>query len=261
MRLFKLAISVLFLVSCTVKGTDMPKDYGDAVTFREDGAPERKSGWSATGTLTPFDSNKSVSLSAIFEETGTYTVILGATFPNNATNLAPIQAEATVEWSVEGNTVIRKVSVGQGTSIQGAAQAVRVIVKDVSSNAGPAPDYDVTILVVHGSRGVTPLPPVLEPPLNGGSVGINPNGTADIIVPQNCGVRSVNVTVGNISGAVIPDGSIVVQQIVNGGVGRLRLYDPRNTDWVPVAPTVTIIRLRSFLAFPIEANVVFGIEG
>ncbi len=256
MKLFTTAIAIvlMFVLACTTNTTE--GDY-DMSGFGLPGAPgNRKQGWSASGTLIQKNALKNVTLQADFPAAENYT----AQFKLSG-NLLSKRVEAKVTWSVEGNSVSRIISVADGVSIQGTGQGVRIIAYDASLNTpgpGDVTDYQVSIQVVPGTRGSTSNPPILDR-YQGGFIA--PAGTATFAVPDDAGIISVAVPVGEFAGGAIPDQAIQVRQ--EDGTGSLwTQYDPRQYFWMPVLPGVTsiVINNRS-VTETIYAKPIFGIDG
>jgi len=142
---------------------------------------EPKVSWSASGVMVSGDHSQTVSLQAIFRKPGTYT----ASFSLNpiddvVVEGSDIRAEATVEWSVDGNTITRVISVSNGTSIQGTGEGVRIVVNDVTVIAGTISRYAVTIDVAPGPRGAFNTPPILNRQTE--IVGLAPGFSATVLM-------------------------------------------------------------------------------
>ena len=71
-------------------------------------------------------------------------------------SVAPIQAEATIEFTVAGNTYTRVLSVTDGMSVTGVCNAIRVRVVDTTTPVGLADivglQYHISIQVAPGIR-------------------------------------------------------------------------------------------------------------
>lgn len=218
-------------------------------------------GWSQSGKLTTGDKNRSVSLQANFTTSQDYTVEFGLE-PNPLSN-DPIFAEALIQWSVEGATISRRVTVSNGTSVTGVGQAVHVVVKDNTSNvagigAPNAVEYGITIQVAPGTRGTDKQPPTLI--ASPSEYTVAPGGFTAVNIPQDAGAKSVFVTAW--SGTVMAEGKVQVDHIISNT--SFKTYDPRQYDWVPLTPGATQIGLTNNIA-PGGANiffsVTFGIDG
>ncbi len=228
-------------------------------------------GWSSAGTMTTGDKNKVVSMQQPFPKTGSYTLLFNLDPLQTNLNLAAIRAEAEIYWMVAGNNVRRKINIGDGTTISGVAQAVNVVVRDVTCNLPNAAggfDYQVSIMAAPGVRATGGTPPTLSPFPNVDPVNIIPLITvgpglisAAILVPKGVGINAVHVDVVDlVTGAVIPDQSAIVLQ-GQGGV-TIRAYDPRAIDWCPLQPgTQTISFFNQSLATTMIFYPIFGVDG
>jgi len=172
----------------------------------------------------------------------------------------PTQAEATIDWSVEGNTIRRVVSVSNGMSVSGVAQAVRVVVNDTTLPNTPAQpgDYLVEITVAPGTRPGSNIFPTLMRAVNSTLIGAGL--TITIPIPEGIGISSISVPIASVPGGPIPDQGLQVKQ-GNTVPTDFVTYDPRTDQWVPLFPGATVIRLTNNTAFQILAMVIFGIDG
>lgn len=256
-------------------GAPMPQD-SDYVDM-----PKGPDGWSANGQLLTVNYTKSINLQAQFGEPGDYTAEFAFSPTLDSQGFARMQAEALITWAIEGNFVTRRISVTNGASITGVAQAVRIQIFDVS-NPGATPAniaYGVSVQVTKGARATTMQPPTLIPhpfvndqavnpvtqPYAQGSYLIAPEGGAGagnsdgftiIPVPPDAGVISIFVTVGFGVGPlgnppagyqaqgtapVIPDDMLSVLPF--GGADSAQ-YDPRKyPTWVPIVPGTQRVQL------------------
>jgi hypothetical protein len=232
-------------------------------------ALEKKTGWSQSGKLRVGSSGNPVTLQAIFKKPGPYTVQIAIPNPffTSAGMAFASKATATLIWTVEGNQIVRQVSVGNGVSVQGVGEGVTVIVNDTTdgtAKAVPGIDYDVSISVAYGTRATTQQPPQFDvfDPATGGAFVIAPGGSAFVRIPQNIGVISVLVTAGFPSGTngVIPPNDV---QVVHSGVVIQKSYDPRIlTTFVPVGPGTNLITVNNLNgAQTYDVSITFGIDG
>ena len=234
-------------------------------------------GWSQSGKLTSNDDSGIVSLQAVFPESGDYTVQISLADNTQgvvAGQPSSVQAEALITWSVEGNNVRRRVTVVNGLTVQGTAQAVYVSVKDKSIGGFATPiTYTVNIQVVPGTRASVQQPPTLisqrvfvgavdtQNP-TGYHYFVGPASSVNIPVPLDAGIISVFVTAFPNPVTVIPQNNAQVQH--NGGAGIQKNYDPNVLDgWVPLLPgTSNITLFNNFAAATsIDFTVTFGIDG
>lgn len=246
----------------------------------DDMAQEGQEWWtrgnpSVSGPLIMQDENTTVSLQCGFRKPGNYTVQFSTTPAVDSSTLAPIrsQPEALILWSVGGNSIQRRVSVGNGVSVSGAAEAVQVKLYDNTTDSqgaitdGPI-QYQVQAIVVPGVRAAVSQPPTLlanDTNFAEGMLTINPNTTSPALaIPLDAGVISMQVAVQAqaVAGAVIPWGTVIVRQQVSGGTPRtLKECDPRDFEWIQLNQGCDQIEIRNSNAFPIIVNVAFGIDG
>lgn len=226
-------------------------------------APKPPRCWSNAGTLTSGDPGSEVALQASFtDEPGNYTVQIGALYPNPQQGLNPIIAEATIRWSVAGNTVTRRVTVGQGVSISASAQAVTVSVKDVTNLLGTADVYNIIITVAPGVRPDNGIPPILYPTPNFTNlVVLGPANVWNVPIPTNSGAVAVQVTIADQAGGIVADNQVVVEVRAAAPINQLRICDPRDLEWIPIPPGATTIRVNNISAVPVFVTMCFAIDG
>src|SRR5271170_655168 len=114
--------------------------------------------WAQTGKVTQAANRPDLKLQCQLNETGVWTVQFGLF----ATGVAPIMPQADIIWKVNGNQVLRRVSIGSGVSVGGVGEAVEVEVSDVlpaTEVIGAIQQYNVAIAVVNGTRPSTSQPP------------------------------------------------------------------------------------------------------
>lgn len=218
---------ILGLAGCTVPVENSDMDPSDYIN---------KAGWSATGTLMPgtTDESEGVGLQVQFADNpGAYTIQFNITQPNTLLQVDEfIRVRALVVWSVEGNSVRRIIDVVNGTSISGTAQAVDVSVYDdsniVSTDVVP---YTVSVQTAPGTR-----PSVQQPPnYTIGSISMTDTDNQSFDVPIEVGAISASVTVSpNNVGEPVAENEIIVFQVSESGA-ILKAYDPRVSQWVPLA--------------------------
>lgn len=270
--LWVLAGVLLSSVSACTEGEDM---FTTDVILNE---PEPR-GWSNSGILVCGDRDGMVSLQADFgNHQGIYTVQFNLKndkvidFEGHDARI-PATAEAEIRWSVEGNEVVRKVTVTNGTSISAPAQAVRVVVRDVTQQfVGIWQDefaipYEVSIQVTRGSRATSAMPPMLIPQYSNptGYLTIPGGGTSYQRIPVDAGVNALLVSyVLEGTGGPAP-GLCKVELIFNGSPGFNTagvVYDPAvNVGWMPVLPGNDLIIISNTGEDPINVTMVYGIDG
>jgi hypothetical protein len=226
----------------------------------------RKTGWGASGKVVQGAGvSRIVSMQVDFpnDVATSYTVQFRSSVPGNAV----CNPEALITWSVEGQFVTRRVSIGDGTSVTGVGQAVNVKIQDntpaIFITPGAEVEYSVSVQVAPGFRGASELPPTLYPfsVANGFLFEIPAGGNVAIPIPGDAGVTQVFVTaVGIPLGTPIADATAFA--IVTNGPFAQREYDvQRVSGWVPVNPGATQLDLFNTGATQINFTVAFGIDG
>jgi hypothetical protein len=219
------------------------------------------------------DRNAKVSLAANFKHTGNFTAQFflvpkpGAAPqpppPDPPNFFAPIQAEASIVWSIEGNSIKRLISVSNGSSITGVAQGVRIVVSDVTTTPSSPPillgqSYFVGITVAPGVRGSDSIPPVLV--RQSIVFVVLAASNIDIPLPLEAGAKSVLVTVADLAGTAIPDQGARVAQS-DSSSSALAMYDPRAFGFCPLVPGTVKINVANLTASTQVYTVIFGIDG
>lgn len=217
-------------------------------------------GWQQSGTLTTGNDQKSVSMQANFPESGYYTVQFAVVPPVGiAGGLNSFEAIAVIDWRVEGASVRRKVSVGNGVSISAPAQGVGVTVNDDTVTATAGNDYTVQIQVARGSR---PNPGYPVTFVDNFLESLGPGASFVYDVPQNAGVTSVQIAAG-LTTLQVPGVQGVVIEIKNSIGTLLKFYDLATyPDFVPLPPSAATVTVTSLLAagtYGIQAT--WGIDG
>lgn len=162
-------------------------------------------GWSNTIPLLTKNA-KTGSFQCTFPTAGYYTVQFGVQAPQTVGSLTVFSAIATITWKVEGNTVVRQVSVNNGVSVSGTGQGVNVIFADNTPDVGQpgqAP-YSISVQVSPGARPSQNQPAILLLP-NQYETEIAPSTGSVFDIPNNAGVISMEPA------AVASDGAVVTQ--------------------------------------------------
>lgn len=241
-----------------------------------------KTGWGQAGKLTTFNRNQQVTMQAEFPETGTFTAQFDKDGPLQTINEDPIMPEALITWVVEGHIVTRRITVGDGASISGVGQAVKVSMTDATTSTnlpgGPftPTDYGVSVQVARGVRGGSKQPPTLilhdiiasgTSPANvtdfgGGVFNLAAHSFTAIAVPPDAGAVSLFVTAIATSGApTLAAGDIIITQELGVGAGG-KEYDAFNyLDWVPLTPGVSDILITNNTAQTFSVTATLGIDG
>jgi hypothetical protein len=166
--------------------------------------------------------------------------------------------QATVTFTIEGVSITRTFDVAAGASISGLAEAVRVMVKDVTPTVfsqSKGKKYGVTISIAMMPRPNTAVPPTLTGVSNVSVAGLN-----TLPVPVPLGASSVIVTGSGAAGVVSLQ---VAQQTADGGE-NLMLCDLTSVPSPPIALMAGcgIIAITNLAASSVaNVTVQFGIDG
>lgn len=195
-------------------------------------------------------------------EPGEYTLQFEAYPPNDGFGFS---AFAIVNWKTRGQTVTRKVSIFSGAAITGVCDAVDVqIVDDSDINSGalaPLP-YKVGASLSRGSRANIMQPATLF--TNPRAVSIAAGLATTFFVPQGAGVVSAMVLV---AGELGQEGTNSLAVKAYGNDNALAVNTQgwypilQNPGWVPLTPRTNIIIVQNGDTIPINAQVVWGVEG
>ena len=272
MKILAYCILLLNLLACTYT-TDARTVQSENEAMKERNIPgnsyQPKKAWQQNGTLVPGANDKFVTLQADFsEDPGYYTVQF-----NTSANILPgtdgyIRCKADIIWSVEGGEITRRVSVGNGISVSGAGQALRVVVSDDGSNpdiGGGFNEYVVGIVVVKGTRPATGKPVTYKQSgvLSSVSVAAGALTPGELAIPGNIGVISAEVTITPQSaGAVFPLSMIVEFAAANGDTFS-NYYITSDTPplFLPVPAGATQCNIYNEGVSNIVAAVTWGIDG
>jgi hypothetical protein len=150
-------------------------------TYRQHAKSPLRTGRAQGGNLTTGDSNNNVSCQVEFGVAEVVTV----SFDNTAASQdIEALAQATIEFTIDGVTIVRTIDVSAGASISGVAQAVRARVVDKTNEEFTASDfgqkYGVTISIAVMPRPTTAVPPVLT----GAQALLNQNQSVTVQVPS-----------------------------------------------------------------------------
>lgn len=288
-----MSILFVFLFACTTQTTQNfsleqqpnPTD-GDAMTMSEinPGLPSvgvKLNGWSANGQLIApsvlgGSGSGEVSLQANFDDPGNYTIEFSVQTPGNFSfNRVQQSVEALITWSVAGNSLSRRVTIANGTSVSGVGQGVKIRIFDASEfQAGIDPPgsvftYDVAVQVSRGSRAANGAPPTYVPissidQNNSSTAGL---AVAQVDVPRDAGVNSVRVVGYRVSGAnrfALLQGDVIISQAAPISSSNYD-YTDQSGSFVPLIPGVTridVIAARTYVA-PSEyhVTVILGVDG
>ena len=267
--MLKLTLLCLALAGCTEITFQESED--DDMHPLNASKQSHSGGWSKSQDMVFYDTLRELSMQANFPVAGFYTVQFGVEQdPSLLTNPDII---ADVVWSVEGNDIRRKISVGNGTTISGTGQACSVKVRDATLFGPAGQKYTVKALL---SPGVRPgslnrpflrgidwdLTSIVAPSflINPYTVSIGPGQSVIINIPPNAGVISADVEV-TLSAIVPLDPSLVTVGQANPS-GTFKGYYPLiETGFVPVFPSSAYLIIGNSAPADIEATVLWGIDG
>lgn len=268
-------MTALMVSSCTV---EIPERIGGDMTASNG----KKDGWSASGELRLGSSSKEVSMQADFDTPGTYTLQFDIKYP-----LSPsvgffdwdMAAEADIFWSVEGNSIRRRVTITPGASISGTGQGVKVRLLDASQdNLGgisESANYPVSVQLAPGIRGGEAYP-ILQ--RAGDSVFTTVAGPVTKLgntVPRDAGVKAIRVfaTVETVGGLILPCPGLFALQLrvneTNGGPPFVytSVIDPQDRDFIvlPKSASAYEVNVNAALipagAVNASVAVLWGIDG
>lgn len=262
-KIFIVALLIASLGGCALytngEAPSPPTQDSDDMSGRNPLAP--KDGWSSSGKLTRLNKNGLITLQADFPFADVYTVQFAVDAPAGTINNTDgiYRAIATIQWTVEGNTITRQIDVGNGTAISAPSQAVRVSVVDATQAAKVAlagTQYGVTISVTRGVRAFGTVPPVLF----GETVSIPAGGSADIAVPTNAGVTSVELTALDL----LSPGTNPIITVEHQNTGIIKAYTQNQFDsgFISIAPSTINIHVTNLDgANPVIISLTWGIDG
>lgn len=266
-------VLTLFLAACGTPSTtnnytedDFYTIPGDGGIMKENSSP--RDGWSASGELFTRDPNTSVRLQADFSKSkygaGVYTVQFGVTPPNGQNGADAI---ATVNWRI-GNTVTRKVTVGNGVSLTGVGQALDVSIADATLIGTAGLPYVVSMTVAPGAHASRNNPPTLRSlpttSVSGSpySADIIAGGTALFPIAPNSGAVSAYVAVTDTVGTNDVDpNKVTVSQVDDALNNYLEYYPLIDTGFIPLYPVATQLLIANDTANSITVTVLQGIDG
>jgi hypothetical protein len=171
-----------------------------------------------------------------------------------------VSAVANVLWTVNGNQMLRQVSVGSGVEISGPASSIKVIVSDnTNANINTAGQvYSVTIAIAPGTR-VSTSQPLLQDP-GGGVYHLVAHATVNVPVPSDCGVIGMWISAATGAG-ITPDVSVIEQTTATVAAYQFGL-DRQEPIYVPIVPGTASIFVDNLDAVNnVNVSIVFAIDG
>jgi len=169
---------------------------------------------------------------------------------------------AEIEWTVNGNTVRRVISVVNGTSISGTAEFVKVKFFELETGTSTAP-YAATAMVSPGTRAgrVQPTNQSTDA-VDLDAAGIGGPGEVFIDVPQDKGIITFRVFAWDAAetGALDMTKILVAQQTsANNTISAFQ--DPNEAKFVHLNPSVTVIKVINLGAVAARVYIVWGVDG
>lgn len=192
---------------------------------------------------------------------GNYTLQFNVSDPNTGLNAGDfVRARAEIIWMAGGNSVRRVVNCGNGVSVSGTCEGVVVNIYDdsVTTFGSSFVPYTVAVSLAKGSRPSIQQPPTFsQPPFL-----LAPGASPSFTIPADAGAVSVFVSVA----PELPGGSIGAYQVLVKHLGLTSVaksYDPRQTDWVPLAPGTNRVQilLDAALTTNVLTQITYGIDG
>lgn len=224
-------------------------------------------GWGQSGDVQPGTGNFSLSAQCDFPFAGVFTIQFSV---QGVPADKAFHCVAFIQWSVNGQTVTRRVSVNNGTTVSGCGSAVKVYVYDDGQPppaAGWATDpYLVSINIVPGVRPQIQQPATYSPMTTDsgntfpGAIIVPATSNRGILVPRDAGAISLFTTVGDFSGTpvILTEASVQVQQ---NGASITRVYDPRQPVWVPLIDSIFQLEFINTTAKDLLFSFTYGIDG
>jgi hypothetical protein len=249
-----LLATLLILAACNTQHTPNITPDGAPMTSNDQELPASgPDGWSQSGTLTPGNKNKQVTLQANFPKTDTYTIQFNVdrtTFKGIGAGASAQFTEALITWSVEGNDVTRKVTIADGVSVTGVGQAVRVVITDNSIIGGSttASPYVASAQVSKGTRAPSASPPVyIDPSTIATQINAIAGTVASFTPPEGIGANSLLITAQYLDGAGVPRATAPLGTLtakIQAGSGlNMSVYEPRAAGFVPIPPGATQVTI------------------
>jgi hypothetical protein len=244
-------VILIGLSGCSAPSTCTSVDCSEADPGEDMSTSIKARGWSASGVIHT-NATDTVSLQQVFPEAGNYTVQFAVNPPNSTTFLKPT---AIIQWVVQGNTVTRQVDVGNGVSVTGVGESVKVVVQDVNGDPTHVA-YGVSIVVAPGTRASTSLPPTLS----GTNVTLGVGGSVSLPVPP-AGVTSVEVAIAGVLTSS-PTGVLVSQFNAATTVKEYDVLPDTTAGFVSLAPGAAEVSVANLdAAHSVNVTITWGIDG
>jgi hypothetical protein len=219
----------------------------------------QQSGWAQSGVLFTYQRGNPVKcLVEKFDRAAVFTVQIGL---NVGEGGFPVQAQATVVWSINGTPVRRVVSVSQGVSISGVTESAQVDVYDVTQQHGDVDyvsnQYVALVNIAPGVRAATTLPPFLN--VWSSTQQLAASAETAVAIPPNVGAVGFRLSV-SASGSA--GAQITMADSVGNAYDQYSVNPGENSIFVPIAPGSTMVVIKnSDSANPINISGQWAIDG
>lgn len=248
-----------------------------------------RSAYSMSTVLTVGNINEKLVLQCELDEGTMYTIQFTVKTPDSIIDLSgsgsSFQVLAILEWSVEGNTMRRIISVANGTSVTGAGKNVTIRVFDFSLlNVATTVQYLVSVNVAKTVRPSSQVQPLLAADtvrvLNGITQPAAPpypglirlgndfiravSSGAEMIldVPQDAGINAFYPIAANSIDSHTLTGfefTIVARDIVE--VPTITWDASSLNKWIPIPPALRTLNIRNDYSEVLQCGVIFGVDG
>ena len=257
-------------------------DAASDVDSDAEGRTTMGKGFQNTTELQMFNSTPKNAMNVNFgrgdeEDACEYTVSFGITPADSGDPQVDPNVRATVRWNINGVSIQRIVTLGQGTALSGTATGVSVDLQDFSTaeiGVNTASEYIVTTMISPGTRPANSYPPTLIPITaeSSGTGAIDPFGgtysllggqSVEVSVPINAGVRSYYISSG-VAPASGENATVnVVELDLAGTPLRSYLLTGSTNGFVAISNRTAKISLGNIdaLATIEYASLTWGIEG
>ena len=256
-------------------------DAASDVDSDAEGRTTMGKGFQNTTELQMFNSTPKNAMNVNFgtgdeEDASEYTVSFGITPADSGDPQVDPNVRATVRWNINGVSIQRIVTIGQGTALSGSATGVSVDLQDfsIAEVHATTSEYIVTTMISPGTRPANSYPPTLIPiPAEesgtgtidsfGGTYSLLGGQSVEVSVPINAGVRSYYISSGESSSGNI-NATVEVAELDLAGTPLRSYYLTGSTNgFVAISNRTAKIYLGNIEALAsIEyASLTWGIEG
>ena len=247
----------LSCMSCALESTDMSKNNN--APYSLDGKLE---GWGVGGIINPPGTpnpnpkgQKTIHLQADLDPAAVFTVQFSTT-PLNGADLTGNIPVAVIKFSVNGVTVIRKISVYDGAAISGPGQVCEVNAFDETQDPTHSAPYFVGVTVTRGTRGGFDIPTLQSDPNH----TVNAGAQVNFFPEANTGAVMIRFDIGPTNIASNSDLTKFVAQFVDAS-GNVLAAVQNPTEWVPIPPGTVEIFFQNNDSVSAYVRMVLGIDG